>query len=86
DHHKPGIVHNDYRFDNVILDPENPMQIIGVLDWELATLGDPLMDLGNTLAYWVEAGDPAPVQLTRRQPSHLPGMLTRREFADYYAE
>ncbi|WP_134615883.1 phosphotransferase family protein, partial [Pseudomonas aeruginosa] len=86
DHHKPGIVHNDYRFDNVILDPDNPMQIIGVLDWELATLGDPLMDLGNTLAYWVEAGDPAPVQLTRRQPSHLPGMLTRREFADYYAE
>ncbi|OKO14570.1 hypothetical protein AM487_001808 [Pseudomonas aeruginosa] len=79
-------MHNDYRFDNVILDPENPMQIIGVLDWELATLGDPLMDLGNTLAYWVEAGDPAPVQLTRRQPSHLPGMLTRREFADYYAE
>lgn len=44
DHHKPGIVHNDYRFDNVILDPANPMQIIGVLDWELTTIGDPLMD------------------------------------------
>ena len=86
DHHKPGIVHNDYRFDNVILDPENPMQIIGVLDWELATLGDPLMDLGNTLAYWIEADDPAPVQLMRRQPSNAPGMLTRREFVDYYAE
>ncbi len=57
DHHKPGIVHNDYRFDNVILDPNNPMQIIGVLDWEMTTLGDPLMDLGNTLAYWIEAGD-----------------------------
>ncbi len=86
DHHKPAIVHNDYRFDNVILDPANPMQIIGVLDWELTTLGDPLMDLGNTLAYWIEAKDPAPVQLMRRQPSHLPGMLTRQEFADYYAE
>jgi aminoglycoside phosphotransferase (APT) family kinase protein len=44
------------------------------------------MDLGNTLAYWIEAGDPAPVQLMRRQPSHAPGMLTRRAFVDYYAE
>ena len=86
DHPSPAIVHNDYRFDNVILAPHNPMQIIGVLDWELTTLGDPLMDLGNTLAYWIEADDPAPVQLMRRQPSHAPGMLTRREFVDYYAE
>lgn len=81
-----SIVHNDYRFDNVILDPENPMNIIGVLDWELTTLGDPLMDLGNTLAYWVQADDPLPVQLTRRQPSNAPGMLTRQAFVDYYAE
>ena len=86
DHPRPAIVHNDYRFDNVILDADNPMRIIGVLDWEMTTLGDPLMDLGNTLAYWIEAGDPAPVQLMRRQPSHAPGMLTRREFVDYYAE
>ncbi|CDZ93447.1 MULTISPECIES: phosphotransferase family protein [Pseudomonadaceae] len=86
DHPKPGIVHNDYRFDNVILDPDNPMQIIGVLDWEMTTIGDPLMDLGNTLAYWIEADDPAPVQLMRKQPSNAPGMLTRREFVDYYAE
>ncbi|MET1077953.1 MAG: phosphotransferase family protein [Pseudomonas sp.] len=86
DHPKSSIVHNDYRFDNVILDPHNPMQIIGVLDWELTTLGDPLMDLGNTLAYWIEADDPAPVQLMRRQPSNAPGMLSRREFVDYYAE
>lgn len=86
DHHKPGIVHNDYRFDNVILDPSNPMQIIGVLDWEMTTIGDPLMDLGNTLAYWIEANDPALVQLIRRQPSNAPGMLTRQEFVEYYAE
>lgn len=86
DHGKPAIIHNDYRFDNVILDPEGPLSIIGVLDWELTTLGDPLMDLGNTLAYWIQADDPAPVQLMRRQPSHLPGMLGRQAFADYYAE
>jgi aminoglycoside phosphotransferase (APT) family kinase protein len=86
DHPVPAIVHNDYRFDNVLLDPANPMQIIGVLDWEMTTLGDPLMDLGNTLAYWIQADDPAPVQLMRRQPSHAPGMLTRQQFVDYYAE
>jgi len=86
DHAKSSIVHNDYRFDNVLLDPHNPMQIIGVLDWEMTTLGDPLMDLGNTLAYWIEAADPAPVQLMRRQPSHAPGMLSRQQFVDYYAE
>lgn len=86
DHPVAAIVHNDYRFDNVLLDPANPLQIIGVLDWEMTTLGDPLMDLGNTLAYWIQADDPAPVQLMRRQPSHAPGMLTRQQFVDYYAE
>lgn len=86
DHPRPGIVHNDYRFDNVILDAENPMRIIGVLDWEMATIGDPLMDLGNSLAYWIEATDPPAVQLMRRQPSNAPGMLTRRQFVDHYAE
>jgi len=86
DHPRPGIVHNDYRFDNVILDIANPMRIIGVLDWEMATIGDPLMDLGNSLAYWIEAGDPAPVQLMRRQPSNAPGMLTRQQFVEHYAE
>ncbi len=78
------VTHNDFRFDNVVLDPADPTRVIGVLDWELATLGDPLMDLGNTLAYWVEAGDDFLAQGTRRQPTHLPGMLTRREVIDYY--
>ena len=78
------VTHNDFRFDNVVLDPADPIRVIGVLDWELATLGDPLMDLGNTLAYWVEAGDDFLAQGTRRQPTHLPGMLTRREVIDYY--
>lgn len=80
------LIHNDYRFDNVVLNPDNPFEVIGVLDWEMATLGDPLMDLGNTLAYWVQADDDPIFQQMRRQPTHLPGMLTRQEVIDYYGE
>jgi aminoglycoside phosphotransferase (APT) family kinase protein len=80
------IIHNDYRFDNLVLDPADPTRIIGVLDWEMCTLGDPLMDLGNSLAYWVQADDDAVSMLMRRQPTHLPGMLTRDELvAAYFA-
>jgi aminoglycoside phosphotransferase (APT) family kinase protein len=80
------LIHNDYRFDNVILDPSNPFEIIGVLDWEMATIGDPLMDLGNSLAYWVQADDDFVSKSTRRQPTHLPGMLTRKEVVNYYCQ
>jgi aminoglycoside phosphotransferase (APT) family kinase protein len=58
--------------------------VVGVLDWEMATLGDPLMDLGNSLAYWVEAGDDPVARAIRRQPTHLPGMPTRREVVEHY--
>jgi len=80
------VIHNDFRFDNVVLDPNEPARIIGVLDWEMATLGDPLMDLGNSLAYWVQADDDFVAHRLRRQPTHLPGMFTRREVVDYYCE
>lgn len=83
---KTCVIHNDYRFDNVVLNPDNPFEIIGVLDWEMATLGDPLMDLGNTLAYWVQADDAPEFQMMRRQPTHLEGMLTRKEVVAYYLE
>ena len=78
------IIHNDWRFDNVILDPNNPTEVIGVLDWEMATLGDPLMDLGSALAYWVEETDNMIFKSTRRQPTHLKGMFTRKQVVDYY--
>ncbi len=81
---KTCVIHNDWRFDNVILDPENPSKIIGVLDWEMATLGDPLMDLGSSLAYWVEESDNAIFKATRRQPTHLKRMFTRAEVVEYY--
>jgi aminoglycoside phosphotransferase (APT) family kinase protein len=80
------VIHNDYRLDNVVLDPAQPLQITGVLDWELATLGDPLMDLGGALAYWVQADDDATFRSFRLQPSHVPGMLGRRQMVDYYSQ
>jgi aminoglycoside phosphotransferase (APT) family kinase protein len=80
------LIHNDFRLDNLVLDAADPTRIIGMLDWEMATVGDPFMDVGNSLAYWVEAGDdPIARSLLRRQPTHLPGMLTRREFMERYA-
>ena len=80
------VIHNDFRLDNLVLDPKDSTRIVGVLDWEMATLGDPLMDLGNALAYWVQADDDFFIRSLRRQPTHLPGMLTRREVVEYYAQ
>ena len=80
------VIHNDYRFDNVVLDPAHPLDIIGVLDWEMTTLGDPMMDLGGSMAYWIQADDEPMFHALRRQPSHVPGMLTRREVVAYYGE
>lgn len=78
------VIHNDFRLDNVILNPQQPSEVIGILDWEMATLGDPLMDLGSALAYWVQADDDRMMRATRRQPTHLPGMLKRDEVVEYY--
>jgi aminoglycoside phosphotransferase (APT) family kinase protein len=80
------LIHNDFRFDNVVLDAGDPMKVIGVLDWEMATLGDPMMDLGSSLAYWVQADDDAFMLGSRRQPTNAPGMLTRQEVIAYYGE
>lgn len=80
------IIHNDFRLDNVVLNPNQRSEIIGVLDWELAAIGDPLMDLGNSLAYWVEETDNFFIKGMRRQPSNVKGMLTRQEIINYYAD
>lgn len=80
------IVHNDFRFDNLVLAPGEPQRIVGVLDWEMATVGDPLMDLGGALAYWVQADDDRLMRALRRQPTDAPGMLTRQEVVEHYCE
>ena len=78
------LVHNDFRLDNMVLDDD--LRIIGVLDWELATVGDPLMDLGGMLSYWVQADDDELFQLFRRQPTTEPGMWSRWQVVERYCE
>jgi len=80
------VVHNDFRFDNLVLAPDDPRRIVGVLDWEMATVGDPLMDVGGALAYWVQADDDRLMRALRRQPTDAPGMLSRREVVDHYRD
>lgn len=91
DEHQPPdveqcMIHNDYRFDNMVLDRSDPTRIIALLDWELSTVGDPLMDLGGTMSYWVQPDDDEFFLMFRRQPTTAPGMWTRAQFRDRYLE
>jgi len=81
-----ALIHNDFKYDNLVLDAGDLTRIVAVLDWEMATVGDPLMDLGTTLGYWVEADDPPPLRLAATGPTALPGNLTRRELVARYTE
>lgn len=78
------LIHNDFKFDNLVLAPDNKREVVGILDWEMATLGDPLMDLGTALSYWIQADDPALLHNFRFAPTHLDGMLSRTELAEAY--
>jgi aminoglycoside phosphotransferase (APT) family kinase protein len=80
----PALIHNDYKFDNAVLDPADIPRIIGLLDWEMCTIGDPLSDLGTLLAYWVEPGDSSEMQKIRWGPTNFPGMLRRTEIVERY--
>jgi aminoglycoside phosphotransferase (APT) family kinase protein len=81
----PALIHNDFKFDNVIYDA-GLERITGVLDWEMATVGDPLMDLGTSLSYWAEANDPVVFHQPPFGPTSRPGMMTRKDFAERYFE
>jgi aminoglycoside phosphotransferase (APT) family kinase protein len=79
----PTLIHNDFKYDNVVLNPEGLSEIRAILDWEMTTVGDPLMDVGTALSYWCEGQDD---DFTKTfNLSWLPGNLTRQEFADRYA-
>ncbi len=80
-----ALVHNDYKYDNLVLDPADLARIVAVLDWEMATVGDPLMDLGTTLGYWVDPDDPEELRALPLGPTALPGNLSRVELVERYA-
>lgn len=81
----PTLLHNDYKYDNLVLNPDNLGEIIAVLDWEMCTVGDPLMDLGVMLGYWIEADEVSPLLHGISNLTWLPGNLTRLELAERYA-
>ena len=81
-----SMVHNDFKYDNLVLDETNLARIVGVLDWELSTVGDPMTDLGTSLAYWIEAGDGDDVKMLPLGLTFLPGNLTRTEIVARYEE
>lgn len=81
-----ALIHNDYKYDNMVLDAADITTVRGVLDWEMCTIGDPLADLGTAIAYWVESTDPPELQAVHWGPTTLPGSMTRRELIDRYAE
>jgi aminoglycoside phosphotransferase (APT) family kinase protein len=80
-----ALIHNDYKYDNAVLNPDNPTEIIGLLDWEMSTIGDPLADLGTALAYWVDPDDSSELQEIRWGPTTCAGSLTRAGLAERYA-
>ena len=90
DAHQPGesgvaLIHNDYKYDNLVLDPADLGTVRAVLDWELATVGDPLMDLGSALGYWVEEGDSPALKALALSPTWWPGNPTRDQLVARYA-
>jgi len=79
------LIHNDYKYDNLVLDPEDPARILATLDWEMSTLGDPLMDLGSALGYWVDSDDPPDWRHQAFGVTTLPGNLSREQLVERYA-
>ena len=82
----PTLLHNDFKFDNMIVDPEDPTRPRAILDWDMATLGEPLFDLATTFSYWTSPSDPMPMMMLRQMPSALDGFLSRQEAAELYGE
>jgi aminoglycoside phosphotransferase (APT) family kinase protein len=78
------LVHNDFKLDNVMLDPAQPSRVVAILDWEMCTVGDPLIDLGIFLCYWAERGDPEARRESISPVTTEPGWMTRKQLIDRY--
>jgi aminoglycoside phosphotransferase (APT) family kinase protein len=81
-----AVIHNDYKYDNVMLDPEDLARVVAVLDWEMATVGDPLMDLGTFIGYWGDPDDPPELRARAYGPTYLPGSLSRLQIVERYEQ
>jgi aminoglycoside phosphotransferase (APT) family kinase protein len=82
---RPAIVHGDFKLDNLMLDAKDPARVIAVFDWEMAALGDPLVDLGILLAYWVPNAPPGQRDALTTVTT-LPGWITPQELTARYAD
>ncbi|QCX00877.1 phosphotransferase family protein [Aggregatimonas sangjinii] len=84
-HYDHTIIHNDFKYDNVVFKDDSWKDIAAVLDWEMCTLGDPLMDLGTSLGYWTTAADPDFMKQGLQSPTVMPGNPIRTELVQQYA-
>ena len=82
----PTIIHNDYKLNNLVLNSEDLTEVRAVLDWEMATIGDPIFELGVSMSYWLEPDDPEDLKKVMPTVTSMPGFLTRDEFMELYAE
>ena len=81
-----SVLHNDYKLDNTIYDLSDPGRLAGVFDWDMVTVGDPLIDLGTLLGYWPQESDMGPRGATGTAVTTLPGFMTREELTERYSE
>jgi len=82
---RASLVHNDYKLDNMMVSASDPATCVGVFDWDMCTMGDPLADVGTLLGYWIEAGDGPARTAFPTMPTTEPGWYTRQEVAEHYA-
>lgn len=82
----PGLVHNDFKLDNMMVGLDDPALPVAVLDWDMCTLGDPLADLGTLLGYWTEMGDDSQRRSFAVMPTGQEGFFTRAEVVEHYAK
>src|SRR5439155_7792794 len=81
-----ALLHDEYKLDNVMLDPADPSRVVAVLDWEMSALGDPLVDLGILLCYWPQANDPPERRESISPVTAMPGWPSRAEMVERYAD
>jgi aminoglycoside phosphotransferase (APT) family kinase protein len=82
--YKHSLIHNDYKYDNVVFSSDSWTKINSILDWEMCTIGDPLMDLGTSIAYWAMSTDPTSLKAAFDYPTSLDGNPTRLEIVEMY--